>query len=361
MKLEISKISLFTMNSIKYILFVTCLFFGTIGHAVEKSEAPLERKVIPLEFEVPETQYEKLQKLDDFNGEIELCKKEIEEWKGFRNNIESAYGLSISNNNISILTDIVSRLKIAIENCVKNPNKQEYYKEQIKLEQELIAGVEGLIPFQMRLRYDWFQMMESKEVRSEAQQFQLFNNEILNKITKDGYYSKNVISGTGIVTKIFNSPEDLDSYIILVKRVIQEDISKHLSTFIKKIDGKINDVELKIQVAKNNINKIYQEDDKKFSINSLAIWVGLPAFCITILLLYLIPELITRNNSEKKHDFSALLQLITVFLLTMTILILGLSGLLTGEVLGTLIGGISGYVLNRTVSQVKSNLPSEIK
>src|SRR5262249_27786272 len=42
-----------------------------------------------------------------------------------------------------------------------------------------------------------------------------------------------------------------------------------------------------------------------------------------------------------------LVEIITVLLLTMSVLILGLANRIQGEVLGTLLGGISGYVLNR--------------
>ena len=92
--------------------------------------------------------------------------------------------------------------------------------------------------------------------------------------------------------------------------------------------------------------------NEKRDINSLAIKVGLPAFCITILLLFLGPAWIRRKSTNPDGDTtgngqSVLLEISTVLLLTMSILILGLSGKINGDVLGTLIGGISGYVLNR--------------
>ena len=46
-------------------------------------------------------------------------------------------------------------------------------------------------------------------------------------------------------------------------------------------------------------------------------------------------------------NYPILLQLVTVFLLTATILILGLADAIDREALSTLIGGVSGYVLGR--------------
>jgi hypothetical protein len=58
----------------------------------------------------------------------------------------------------------------------------------------------------------------------------------------------------------------------------------------------------------------------------------------------------TANSGEQvKAIFASgiLVEIITVLLLTMSILILGLANRIEGPVLGTLLGGISGYVLNR--------------
>jgi hypothetical protein len=341
---------------LKSIVAFSFLFALTFAYGEASAESPNASNLKPDDFEVPETQFEKLQQLDEFNNQIDLYKKEIEEWKSFRNNIENAYSFSISNHNISILNDIVDKLKVAIENTLKSRNNTKLYEEQIKLEQELISRVESLIPIQLRYRFDWYQTMESRDVRSEIQQFQLVSQDIINRITKDGFYLNQAVTGgpIGPGSVIFKNTAELEAYIEIVKKAIEKDLSTHLSGIVKRIDDKIITSEKKIDDAKKNINKIYQDDDKKYSINSLAIWVGLPAFCLTILLLYLLPQWLIRNQPNKNHDYSSLLQLITVFLLTMTILILGLSGLISGEVLGTLIGGISGYVLNKTVNAARN-------
>ncbi len=93
----------------------------------------------------------------------------------------------------------------------------------------------------------------------------------------------------------------------------------------------------------------------KLEINQLAIELGLPLFCGTVLLMLSVPIIIQGfSKAEGSADqvraiFSSgiLVEIITVLLLTMSILILGLANRIEGPVLGTLLGGISGYVLNR--------------
>jgi len=102
--------------------------------------------------------------------------------------------------------------------------------------------------------------------------------------------------------------------------------------------------------------KITEKLDEEANINGMAILLGLPLFCCTILFLFLGPGYIqARLKSGEENKLLAksqdvLLDLSTVLLLTMSILILGLSGNINNEVLGTLVGGISGYVLNKTRS-----------
>jgi len=88
------------------------------------------------------------------------------------------------------------------------------------------------------------------------------------------------------------------------------------------------------------------------SIDKLAIKLGLPLFCGTVVLLFAIPFVARRLTSgagpvDAIFSSGVIIEINTVLLLTMTILILGLAGKMQNEVLGTLLGGIAGYVLNR--------------
>jgi hypothetical protein len=69
--------------------------------------------------------------------------------------------------------------------------------------------------------------------------------------------------------------------------------------------------------------------------------------------LLLIPA-VYKGTPAVDHIFQSglLLELMTVFLLTSAILLLGASNKINAEVLGTLIGGISGYVLGKGKSRL---------
>ena len=109
------------------------------------------------------------------------------------------------------------------------------------------------------------------------------------------------------------------------------------------------DLSTEISSKKNYLTQLYENKSENTGLHSLAIMLGLPAFCVTILLLFLIPYYLERNKTDPGQSKQFLLDVATVLLLTLTILILGLAKMITGEVLGTLLGGISGYVLNRSM------------
>ena len=108
-----------------------------------------------------------------------------------------------------------------------------------------------------------------------------------------------------------------------------------------------------IEKKENHLEELYNHKGQNTDLHRVAILMGLPAFCVTILLLFLVPYYLERNkeegNTTEQSNKQSLLDVATVLLLTMTILILGLAKMITGEVLGTLLGVISGYVLNRTM------------
>lgn len=115
-------------------------------------------------------------------------------------------------------------------------------------------------------------------------------------------------------------------------------------------------LEQEIGYLKNIKRKIQDRIKDETSVDLLSIFMGLPLFCLTIVLLFLGPGWIQSKygnglmNPLLEKSQSILLDLSTVLLLTMSVLILGLAGNINGDVLGTLIGGISGYVLNKVKS-----------
>lgn len=103
-----------------------------------------------------------------------------------------------------------------------------------------------------------------------------------------------------------------------------------------------------------------QWNDKQKNFDKTIFQWGFPVFILFILALYLIPLIIYRRTKEAESAGLALdlfklvygsgltTEIITVFLLTSTILVLGITDKLNPDILGTLIGGISGYVLGRS-------------
>ena len=135
-----------------------------------------------------------------------------------------------------------------------------------------------------------------------------------------------------------------------------ENKKSKLSGFIKITSGAMQnflDAESQIKKDKTEYNQTLSEEFsalKKQSIDRMLIVIALPTFGIIILLLMCIPRLYSNPNTLVSiFEKGLLIQLITVFLLTVTILILGIGGKLSTEVLGTLLGGISVYVLQKTI------------
>ncbi|MEM7105041.1 MAG: hypothetical protein AAF502_18035 [Bacteroidota bacterium] len=147
----------------------------------------------------------------------------------------------------------------------------------------------------------------------------------------------------------------------------QEELTKKKNSIEEKYTSGLNDLEKYNEEILSGIistgeciKKLKKSNNRQSNLHRTAIMVGLPAFCITILLLFLVPYWIeykkANSGGSTDNDKQYLLDVATVLLLTLTILILGLAEMITSEVLGTLLGGISAYVLNRSsVSQRTNN------
>jgi len=100
----------------------------------------------------------------------------------------------------------------------------------------------------------------------------------------------------------------------------------------------------KIEGLEENLNKLSES-----GISRLLILFAVPLFGILLVVLMLIPKFYENADTRKMiFEKGILLQLITVFLLTSIILLLGIGNKLNSEVLGTLLGGISVYVLQQS-------------
>ncbi len=139
---------------------------------------------------------------------------------------------------------------------------------------------------------------------------------------------------------------------------LKVDLLTATETEIRNNNQRKNEVET--QLNKKRLDKasiITQMTSKDKEVNALSIKLGLPLFCGTVLMLfigaYLYKKLVSRSTQSGAAEgeiSKVLLEVITVLLITMSVLILGLAKILTENVLGTLLGGIAGYILNRTKS-----------
>lgn len=149
------------------------------------------------------------------------------------------------------------------------------------------------------------------------------------------------------------------TYSFMKENYTFEKMTKELDSLKKLIEESFVEIEQKIESIDGEISgkdsmlrDLLKNRNKSGDLQSLTIYLGLPLFCMTILLLFLFPYYLENKNRDDNTDRNdktrkILLDIATVLLLTMTILILGLSNMLNSDVLGTLLGGISGYVLNR--------------
>jgi hypothetical protein len=68
-------------------------------------------------------------------------------------------------------------------------------------------------------------------------------------------------------------------------------------------------------------------------------------------MLFLAPLLYKNDDMRRSIITSGMLvELTTIFLLVAAVIILGIDGKIQAEVIGTLLGGVSGYVLGRAIN-----------
>lgn len=150
----------------------------------------------------------------------------------------------------------------------------------------------------------------------------------------------------------------------LISQYSKENLNFLSSRFDTRVKGIVQDIELKIRNSDQMIKDSRgRSEEIKKSINILSekgisrllILYAVPIFGLLLLILMIIPSFYESQDIKKSiFDSGLLLQLVTVFLLTAIILLLGIGNKLESEVLGTLLGGISVYVLQQSANAVSS-------
>lgn len=138
------------------------------------------------------------------------------------------------------------------------------------------------------------------------------------------------VSGAGATT-----PSNAQAEVAKVKGTLESDIK---STSERIAANELAVVELDSMLgASNDLTE------------TIVRWT-IPSLGVLLVLILLGPRLYSQSIQEGIFSNKLILELLTVYILVSTILILGLANRIQNEVLGTLLGGISGYVLGRSLS-----------
>ncbi len=89
------------------------------------------------------------------------------------------------------------------------------------------------------------------------------------------------------------------------------------------------------------------------------LWVVVLALGVTAILILLIVRLFPEKSQLELIQSGQVIQFITVLLLLTVILGLGLTGIISENTLGTLLGGVAGYVLSQGVGRVAQHAASK--
>jgi hypothetical protein len=320
------------------IIFAQNLFAQDTSKNVVSSRLPKTRLGVEKRIENNETEIQKL------NAQISYINNLVANYERLSQNIDNK---------------ITSRLSSLKENIQTNKGIEKVY-----LTLEEILGLYAISsPFSIR---EQSASQTNTEIRSILQPIYEIYRDRYNDLTKNlidfDFYNKLVESDD---YKDIN-PNQFNTFTKSLLNLNDDkfsELQKNKAQYYREIVTKLNDYKgdllKKISNYEAENEKLYEAAEEKDSINSLAIYFGIPGFCLTVIILFLITSYYGKRipaETEIKNDFTkVLLEVITVLLLTLTILILGLSRILTETVLGTLIGGIAGYILNRTSSINKNS------
>ena len=114
----------------------------------------------------------------------------------------------------------------------------------------------------------------------------------------------------------------------------------------REIESKVTETSTAIEEKQGQANALQRSLRSASALDNLVRW-GFPAMAGVVAVLFLIVRSFDAGLQQTIVTSRLLLDVITILVLLTTILILGLSGKIASEVLGTLIGGITGYTLGR--------------
>ncbi len=287
-------------------------------------------------------------KIDDINDQINEKKEAKKGLKKLNEELSSIYQPFEVSSKLPLNQTEIPRL---IEEFLKTKKAESYYKLYNNCFKDLGAFTNSL--------YDYIDQSKSVELQNLSSNINLKVREI----QMDFQYDDNgkIISPLDInkIKATFSSEN-----VVRINKQIQEIVVGFKTQVTTKIS------QLDEELKKLNVEKFSLLDtlENKIDTTETIFKWGFPVFISFILILYLVPLLFFKNR--KTHDkedkdgdvviytsiysTGLITEIITIFLLTSTILLLGLTDKINSEILGTLIGGISGYVLGKSFKNTKT-------
>lgn len=130
---------------------------------------------------------------------------------------------------------------------------------------------------------------------------------------------------------------------------IRANTSEKILVVKNRITADIKAIEMKIFSLESAIEELESAVAAGDKLTTTIVRWTIPTVGLLLIAIFLGPKLYSDSIQAEIFSNKLNLELITVYILVSTILILGLANRIDNEVLGTLLGGISGYVLGRTL------------
>jgi len=261
------------------------------------------------------------EKLSSFENEEAVVKNYAEGLKRARGIIDSAKYQKISGK-LETRQNLIDAINTRVA-PFENARRLIYYNDFSPARIEYIGSAFNAVDNAVYYAYtDLWDFLKSTEGQNSPQAQN--SPDILTTINDEVRFSK---SKENLITVLSQQSSFLDSKIA---KLLQE---KELI---------VNDG-LEARKAKDGMTQ--NSKDK------LLITMVIPIFAVILAIIIIVPYLF-RDKSElfnKLLDDKILLQVFTIFILVITILLLGIGGKLNPETLGTLLGGISVYILQKSM------------